>query len=220
MSTYQPGEPSTFTPPQDPWSGPQGVAPAPTDPIPAPPPGQFAPGVASPQPRVWSETISNQDPYGYVPQRSGGALRYVLIILVVLVLGGAGGFGAWYLITKNYPGTPQTQNTQEASPSASPTASQPAAFDPADVRVGDCLVNRGTATQTEMAIAPCDTAGSYKVLKIIPGPDIPNELRPLTPQERAAAAAPVLCPGTGYTAFFAWDHPDDALDFYFCLDTN
>jgi hypothetical protein len=220
MSTYQPGEPSSFAPPQDPWSGPHGVAATPTDPIPQPAPGQFAPGVAAPAPRVWSqETISHDDGYGYVPQRRGAG-RYVLVILLVLVLGGAGGFGAWYLITNNFPGTPGAQNSRE--PSATPSTStspEPPAFEPADVRVGDCLVNNGTATATNMAIAPCDTAGSYKVVKIIPGLEIPEDVK-ISTREEAQAAAGVLCTGTGYEAYFGWDHPDRAQDFFFCMTVN
>src|SRR5688572_29413744 len=146
MSTFQPGEPSTFAPPQDPWSGPHGVAATPTDPIPDPAPEQFAPGVAGPAPRVWSqETISHADPYGYMPQRRRAG-RYILVIMLVLALGGAGGFGAWYLITNNFPTTPQTQGSEQPSSSPSTSTSQTPTFDPADVRVGDCLINNGSAT--------------------------------------------------------------------------
>src|SRR5262245_1267491 len=98
MSTYQPpGEPPSYSPPQDPWANAQGVSAAPTDPIPQQPQpyGQFAPGVASPS--VWSQETISHGEYDYVPQQRSRLGTYILVALAVVVLGGGGGYGAYLL---------------------------------------------------------------------------------------------------------------------------
>jgi hypothetical protein len=220
MSTLQPGEPSPYAQPQDPWSG-ATAAPSST-PTDAPPAPAFTPGVATPglaSPGVWSgETVAHNDPYGYVPRQRAGAGTYVLVILIVLLLGGAGGYGAWYLITKNYGGNPtglpsNTGASHPASATASPSPSVPT-FEPANVRVGDCLLNLGSDTAPDMHPTACGTPNSYTVLKIKQGPGIP--VGPDGKFSDTATAKP-LCSGTGYDSWFGWDSSDDSQDYFFCM---
>src|SRR5262245_41877521 len=182
MSTYQPpGEPPSYAQPQDPWANAHetGVAAAPTDPIPQsqpqqPPPayGQFAPGVATPS--VWSQETISHGSYEYVPQRSRLGM-YVLVMLAVVVFGGGGGYGAYLLISGRNPNTNPPPGAS-ASPATSTTATSttPTAVEPADLKVGDCIFNVGTATAPVMVRSQCTKAQSYKVIKIVAGEQIPE----------------------------------------------
>ncbi len=225
--TYQPGEQPSYTPPQDPWSGTQGVASAPTDPIPAPARGQFAPGVASPSapaPVVWQQETITHDPYRRGRSRAG---LYVFVVILVLVLGGGGGYGAWWAITKYFP-TPTddpsgsgTSNGVSTSPStsSSPTPTDPSLtrFDPSKVAVGTCLVNLepDPTKRPDMYIAPCDREDAFKVLRIRSGEEIPEtEDGEFT---REITADPV-CEGLAWDAFFGLNSENDAMDYFYCLD--
>jgi len=218
MTSYQPGEPG-YTAPQDPWSGAPGVASPPTDPIPQAPRGQFAPGVAAPvppPPSVWSqETIAHSDPYR-PPPRSGRTGLYILVTMVVLVLGGAGGFGAWYLITERICPGDGPCNAQPQSPTTE-ASTDADAFQPDAVRVGDCLVNHGTATNARMKIEPCETVGALRVLKIEHGEQILENSAGKF--DRPTTADPICTGVTGWDqSWFAWNSTDDTQDYFYCLD--
>jgi hypothetical protein len=214
MTSYQPGEPP-YTAPQDPWSSAPGVASPPTDPIPQAPRGGFTPGVASPVPppaSVWSqETIAHDDRYRRSP--GGRTGLYILVTIIVLVLGGAGGFGAWYLITDRMcPGSqPCTTGSQQ------PTNPTEDTFHPEAVRLQDCLVNHGTETDAKMKVESCDTAGALRVLSIVQGEDIPENAQGKF--DRNTTAVP-LCGGVqGWDgSWFGWNSSNDRLDFFYCLD--
>jgi hypothetical protein len=218
--TYQPGE-QPYTQPQDPWLNTQGLASAPTDPLPALArgSGHFAPGVASPV--AWSaETVAHSDPYLPAEKTGGRAGLYVLVALLVVVLGGAGGFGAWWAIT-NYGGswaTPSTSNTTtpagEESPTPEPTE---LAYRPELVEVGTCLTNRGTIERPQMWIVPCDRADTYEVLKVVKGADIPKDAAGAFTEE--ATATPV-CADVPSDSWFGWNSPNDAQDHFYCMRTN
>ncbi|HEY7223353.1 MAG TPA: hypothetical protein VH561_07070 [Micromonosporaceae bacterium] len=231
MTSYQPGEQPSYAPPQDPWSGTQGVAATPTDPIPQPPRGKFSPGVAAPVPPaadLWSqETVAHDD--RYTPGRGPagrGALFYTFVTLVVLLLGGAGGYGAWYLITDRI-GTPTagptTNNGTSAGPSLTTTVPP---FHPDAVRVGDCLLQvdvpylatDGTQKKrTTLEIVACGTDNSYAVVKIDHGAQLPED--PVT-GGLDDATADAVCKGTPPWdgAWAAWDSDNDSLDYFYCLD--
>jgi hypothetical protein len=230
--TYQPGEQPSYTPPQDPWSGTQGVASAPTDPIPAPARGQFAPGVAaaSAPPPVWQqETVGYDDPYERVGRGHGGrAGMYVLVVFLVLVLGAGGGYGAWWAITKYFPSEDQTVTSGPSSgaPSTDPsTSGDPSPgvsglveFRPNRVEVGDCLINLAEEGEPlpKMYLASCDSEDVYEILRIISGEQIPE--REDGQFTRQITADP-LCQGVAWDAFFGWNHPtDDSQDYFYCLD--
>jgi hypothetical protein len=221
MTSYQPGEPPSYTAPQDPWSAAPGVATPPTDPIPQPPRGQFAPGVASPvappPSNVWAqETIAHDD--RRPPGRTG---LYVLVTVLVLVLGGAGGYGAWYLITQRICAAgsancnPQSQQTQQQTQS---TQSTDPVFDPAIVKVGDCLVNHGTPEDPKMRVESCNTPGAFRVLYIKKGKDIPENANGEFDRQTTGPAVCGDVPDWD-NSWFGWDDPDnDNRDYFFCLD--
>jgi hypothetical protein len=166
------GEPA-YTPPQDPWAGTQGMAATPTDPIPQPPVvGQYAPGIASPP--SWSaDTISHTDQYDYVPQPRRRTGRYVLVVLVVLLLGVGGGYGAWYLITNRYNGsTPLVQGSTPPA-SVSTTSTRPPAVALGDLKQGDCIQDLNPGGDPYMVLASCDKVPTYKILKIYRDLDAP-----------------------------------------------
>lgn len=223
MTSYQPGEPPSYAAPQDPWSDAPGVASPPTDPIPQPPRGGFTPGVAAPVPppqSVWSqETVAHDD--GYRPSRgpSGRTGLYILVTLVVLALGGAGGYGAWYLITERIcpGGTPCNAQSQDpGDQTAAPTDTLPP-FQPEAVRVGDCLVNHGTERDPKMAIEPCENPGALRVLTVEQGANIPRNAEG---QIDRGTTANTLCEGVENWdgSWFGWNSPNDELDFFYCLD--
>jgi hypothetical protein len=229
MSTYQPpGEPPSYAQPQDPWAGTQGVAAAPTDPIPQAPPafGQFAPGVAAPS--VWTQETISHGGYEYVPQQRSRVGMYVLVILAVIVLGGGGGYGAYRWITSLTPPTspPNGQSTGPGTSTqpGSSTPGQSPTVEAADLKVGDCIFNStpddpatAEVTQPTMIRAACNLPKSYKVIKVTSGEQIPEGPRGTFD---GTVTAPAMCAGTGYEAFFAWDSSNDAKDYFFCLTTN
>jgi hypothetical protein len=222
--TYQPGEPP-YVQPQDPWSGPQGTTSAPTEPLPAPVRGldQFTPGVASPA--VWSqETISHSDPLtsSTQPGRSGAG-RYVLVGLLVVVLGGAGGYGSWWATSRyagQFTGPPVTTTSTGSSPESpeSPTP-RPTEFkyDPRYVETGTCLENRAPrAPRPDMWVVPCDREGTFEVLKVIVGKDIPEDEN----DNFTDATSEELCSDVPSNAWFGWNSPNDEQDYFYCMRTN
>jgi len=222
--TYQPGEPS-YVPPQDPWGDTSSTASAPTEPLPAPArgPDQFAPGVASPA--AWSATdVAVADPQPTVRSGGGRAGLYVLVFLVVVVVAGAGGFASWWVTTRyagqliGAPTTP-TSTTTSSEPSRSPSPDpRPTEFlyadDPFSVEEGTCLENRGTQRSPEMWVVPCDRPGSYEVLAVFRGDDIPEDESGNFTKE---ATADVLCDGLPSDAWFGWNNDNNALDLFYCM---
>lgn len=204
MTSYQPGEPS-YAAPQDPWSDAQRVSSPPTDPIPAPPRGVFAPGKAAPvapTPEAWQETVVHGDPYHVSGQPSSRIGLYLLVTVVVLVLGGAGGFGAWYLIT------------ERLSPQAAPTQTVPP-FKPLEVQVGDCLAqvpHPSSPTNTTFQVVPCETANAVRVLEIHIGPEV-SAKGPITDEIGTDMCAGVA----GLTGFAWWEATRDEEDAVFCV---
>lgn len=222
--TYQPGEPP-YTQPQDPWSGTHGTASAPTEPLPTPArgPDQFTPGVASPT--AWSrEGIAYDDSLTSTRTGGGRAGLYVFVGLLVVVLGGAGGYASWWLTSRyagQLAGSPTTTTTTE--PSRSPTV-RPTEFrySPEFVKVETCLINRAPeGKEPEMWVVPCDRPGSYKVLKVLTGADIPEDKRDDFHQPDTARALHAdLCADVPSDAWFGLNSPNDALDRFYCLQTN
>lgn len=214
--TYPPGE-QPHTPPQDPWSGTQGTASAPTDPLPQPVRGQFTPGVAAPSPAAWSqETVAHSDPYRAPAGGGGRPGLYVLVVLLVVVLGGAGGFGAWWAITKYASGIADPTPTETATtdqPSTPGATETP--FQPRLVEVGTCMINRGTGTRPNMMVLPCDSPGALEVLKIRNGEDIPED--PETGGFTDDATGIPSCSDVPSTLWYGWDSPNDAQDYVYCL---
>jgi hypothetical protein len=245
MSPYQPGEPPSYAPPQDPWADVQGSA-TPTNPIPAVPtqPGgqlpqraQYSPGVATPSarpPGIWSqETIASNDRYAS-SQRPGGAGLYVLVVILVLVLGGAGGYGAWYFMTQRVTNTPTAQSTHQptitTSTQGGPTASPgvllttcpdgTGGFDACKVRITDCLSITGPTNDPTVAVADCSAAGSKKILKIVSGTEIGPQGLESRDDTYLKGLLNSKCQGLGANYYFAWDYPDIGGDRFFCMATQ
>lgn len=222
MSTYQPpgGQPPEGTPtypqPQDPWAAGQdhGLASVPTDPIPQ----QYDPYAHGTGGAVWSQATVAHGESGYdlppSPQRRRTGLL-VGLFAVVLVLGGGGGFAAWYVTSQTRKPDPQVSNTATASPSANATT--PAVFDPHQVEVDDCVANRGTALKPEMVSSAC-VVGSFTVLKKVEGASIKENADGKFDAETTSAAA---CAGTGFESWYGYkDALDEKKDVFFCLKNN
>jgi hypothetical protein len=131
---------------------------------------------------------SQPDPYGAQPDRYGapppvwgppttpqkkrGAGGIIALVAVLVVLVGGGGLAALYFIGKNS-ANPQAQHSSASSPqpSVAPSATAdsptPAATDTVDpitlVRVGQCVVNKGTDANADLQIVSCAT-NTFKVL--------------------------------------------------------
>jgi len=220
MSTQQPpnGPSGPYAQPQDPWEGgyEPGLASVPTDPIPE---QRFEPYAHGPgySPDVWSQqTVAHG---GYTPKPSSNRTGVILlIVLVVLVLGGGGGYAAWYVTTKQ---NAAANPTGPATPSANVTTTK-AAFDPYEVGINDCLINRNGGVSTpdtvdanpDIELVPCTTNGSYKVIKVVMGEDLKEN-----PQHQLDrdTTAPAACGDTPYKYWYAYDSDDDTRDLFFCL---
>jgi hypothetical protein len=222
--SYQQGE-QPFTQPQDPWSGTQGVASAPTDPIPQPPRGEFVPGVAAPS--VWSQdTVAHVDPYAPQPRGRGSAGLYVGIVLLLVVLAGAGGFGAWWAF-RNYvvgPNTPPTNSpSATGSSSTSPTPAPTEVKYAADlVDIGTCMINRNPdVNPPRMYIVACDWPGDLEVLqvlKVYSGETIPEDAEG---NFTADATGNFLCGDLDrYDRYYGWNSDNDAADRFYCMTTD
>jgi hypothetical protein len=230
--TYQPGE-QPFAQPQDPWSGTQGMASAPTDPIPATPAergqqprGQYTPGVASPS--VWvQETVAHSDPYASGARGGGRGGLYVLVALLVVVLGGAGGYGAWWAIT-NYAGGPAnppatTSTSESTSPTPEPTETAVTVPNFDLVVEGACMINRGSQTDPDMFLVACDWAGDddiavVEVLRVERGPGIPeNDAGEF---DRDSTGVPRCGDLARFDLWYTWDHPNDDFDLLVCLSED
>jgi hypothetical protein len=232
MSTYQPpgggqqpdGTPG-YAPPQDPWEGgyEPGLASVPTDPIPQqqqqPYGVGYAPGYQ--QGEIWSQPTAGGYP-GYEPPNRTG--KIILVTLLVVLLAGGGGFLAWYLI-KNRPGggggtdDPTASASGTATPTATATATPdntpPVAFDPFQVKVGDCLVNDNpdVPNDPKMRIVPCDQNPNFEVLTIVSGADIPQDDDGQISESESQEA----CKETGYTNYYQSNSDGVERDVVFCM---
>lgn len=146
----------------------------------------------------------------------------VLVTLAVLVLG-SGGL-AIYLASRDDPDTGnQTQadptsaasagpsagpDTPLATPDAEPGPTTPGPRASADARfvtVGQCVANEGSVEKPALAITACGS-GKYEVLQRFDGPT--------TGQDDAKEKC---SPVEGYTDWYFFDSPFDALDYVLCL---
>jgi hypothetical protein len=170
---------------QVPGAGPYGPGPAGPGPFgPHPAPGSVTNEVWAPPPPTGSQG------------KSGAAVG--MIIIVVLLVIGAGGAAAFFL-TRGDGKDPEVQPSPGASAEPSPSASQPNA-DAKVVKIGECLVNRGTTEKPDMQKVAC-AKDTYQVLKRIDGTSDRNK-----------------CEGTaGLTDWYFFDHADNAQDFVLCL---
>ena len=144
--------------------------------------------------------------------------------LLVVVLGGAGGYGSWWLTSRyagQLAGSPTTTATATAEPIQSATA-RPTEFryDADLVRVGDCLVNRAPeGADPDMWVVPCGRPGSYKVVKIVPAQDIPADMRDtLHLKETAQKLYELLCQDVSANAWYSVNSPNDAKDHFLCME--
>jgi hypothetical protein len=222
MSTHQPpgGQQPEGTPgyaqPQDPWAGgpEHSLASMPTEHIADP----YAHG------EVWSQaTVAHGDSVEQPRKRKPGMT--VAIVLAALVLGGGFGFLAWYFTMRGTAtpvgattSTPTGAANATAASTSTATSAEPAAFDPHAVKVGDCLLNKGTDDEPDMELTPCGTAKSFTVIKVSAGADIPEGPRGKFNKEITSVAE---CRGTGFQSWYGYQHPtDDAQDLFFCMTNN
>lgn len=229
MSTYQPrgGQPPEGTPsypqPQDPWATghDHGLASVPTDPI----PHQYDPyahGVAESD--IWAgPTVAHggPPPYGYVPQQRQKSKTGLIAVafVAVLVLGGGGGYAAWYVITQQPQGLPSANpSTSGARTQSQTSTTEPAAiFDPHTINVGDCIVNKGTAAKPQIQISAC-SAGTYKVIFRVDGERIKENA---AGSFDAATTSVDACKGTNFQSWYGYQDPaEDKKDVFFCLTNN
>ena len=164
----------------------------PTDPIPP----QYDPYSGPPGDVLWSQaTVPQGGAYGYVPQQSPPKRtgKIIGIALLLMLLAGGAGYGAYVYTTK--PGAVNAGTTTGAPTSSAGQPTTPANFDPHTVQVGDCLVNAGTADEPKLKVVGCDTAKSYKVVRVRSGVDIPEgagaSSTPPQPASRFAKASPI-----------------------------
>ena len=244
MSPYQPGEQPSFAAPQDPWADVQGSA-TPTNPIaavpvqpgPLPQRGQYMPGVATPTartpsgppPGIWSqETIANGDRYP-TPRQGGGAGVYVLVALLVVVLGGAGGYGAWYLTKQRFPAhepgsttSTQAQSSSSSSPGMLLTCYDVESdFDGCKVQVGDCLSITGAENKPDVSPGDCADKETKKVLKVVVGSQIgPDGLTGMD-TDYLRTLYNQFCKGLdGVNYYFAWQYTGVGGDRFYCMTTQ
>jgi hypothetical protein len=212
MSTFQPpgGQPAdgpaAYPQPQDPWAGEHGLASVPTDPIPQQY-GPYTPG------DVWSQqTVAHGGQYSYVPaeQPKSRTGLVIGIFLAILLLGGGGGFAAWYVI-KN-----QNANTGTTTPTTPPVTVTKAVFNPNAVAVGQCIVNHGTNDAPDIEVVECATQGSYKVVKIAKGADLPEG----EDGKLGSSTSTAVCQGVKFDRWYAYDDADNTKDVFFCLTNN
>jgi hypothetical protein len=147
----------------------------------------------------------------------------ILTILALLVLG-SGGL-AVYLVGREDPGSEPTAGsaptdqpsgtpavplgsttgpTQGAAPGQPTTAPQPSS-DARFVAVGQCVVNEGTVEKPQLAITACEP-GALEVLQRFDGATTGEE----DAKSKCASVA-------GYTTWYFFDSPFDALDYVLCL---
>ncbi|MDG4834782.1 hypothetical protein O7627_36560 [Solwaraspora sp. WMMD1047] len=155
------------------------------------------------------------------PSRTGPIV--ILTILALLVLG-SGGL-AIYLVGREDPGSGPTAGsaptdqpggtpavplgstagpTQDTAPGQPTTAPQPSS-DARFVAVGQCVVNEGTVEKPQLAITACEP-GALEVLQRFDGATTGEE----DAKSKCASVA-------GYTTWYFFDSPFDALDYVLCL---
>ncbi|MEU4367036.1 LppU/SCO3897 family protein [Micromonospora chersina] len=207
------GEPPTqhYEPPAQRYDQPtQSYEPAPAwnaGPPPAAPPYQGYPA---------DPGYGGQPPYAEPtpPKRGKGPLLVVLVVLAVLLLGGAGAY--WVLGRDD--ATPTGGTASSSAPAAEPTgaASEPAdaattppapasSTDPRFVKAGQCVANEGGSAQPKLVITECG-AKTYQVLRRIDGSTSGKK-------DAEAKCAKV----EGYTDWYFFDSQLDTLDFVLCL---
>lgn len=169
-----------YSPPSDPW----GEVPDAWDPAagtmwrqpagagPGADPGA-GPGSGYPPPPPYTDV-----PFRPPPPRRNLGLYAVVAVLVLLAAGGAG--YALYLLSGD-DGDPGANQTPGPTPTGQVTGTPGAGASPGDnvglsaaaARTDDCLVNDGTADQTQMRIVRCedddrpDEAVVYRVLAVV-----------------------------------------------------
>ncbi|MGC4894238.1 LppU/SCO3897 family protein [Micromonospora sp. DT31] len=147
------------------------------------------------------------------PKRGRGPLLVVVVVLAVLLLGGA---GAYWMLGRDE-GTPTAGTTTptaaaaeptEAAPSepaATPTAAPAASNDPRFVKAGQCVANEGGGGQPKLVITDC-APKTFEVLRRIDGATSGKK-------DAEAKCGKVA----GYTDWYFFDSELDTLDFVLCL---
>jgi len=219
MSSYQPpgGQPPqgppAYTPPQDPWGGAyeQGVASVPTDPIPQQQYGQYPPAGND----AWSQpTVPHGGQYTYVEKRRGRAGLLTVIFIAVLVLGGGGGYATYYFVKKQGGSALLNGNPPATTATTTPATTT---WDPHVVKVGDCIVNKGTAAHVDMQLSPCSQPDSFKVIKVVTGSSIPEGAADKFDGTTSLAE----CGDTPSQNWYGYqDDRDDSKDVFLCLTHN
>ncbi|MFE9956367.1 flagellar basal body protein FliL [Micromonospora sp. NPDC005299] len=156
----------------------------------------------------------SQPPYAEPtpPKRGKGPLLVVLVVLAVLLLGGA---GAYWMLGRD---DASTGGTAATSAPAGPTgaASAPAeapttppapasSTDPRFVKAGQCVANEGGSAEPKLVITEC-AAKTYQVLRRIDGSTSGKK-------DAESKCAKV----EGYTDWYFFDSRLDTLDFVLCL---
>ncbi|MGE5827295.1 MAG: hypothetical protein ACM30G_02895 [Micromonosporaceae bacterium] len=228
MSTHpQSGGPEGspgYAQPQDPWAGgfEPGQASVPTDPI----PHQYDPYSSYQQGDPWAQQTMPHGGYpGYPPPRRSRALPIAITAVIVLLLGTGAGYAAWYVATNNQPSsaptTPAVQATSPGGQATSPgglSTSPAVKFDAHKVVAGDCLINKGSGDNPDMQVVACNTAKSYKVIKVQQGTGIPEGPDGKFDRDTTSVA---VCKDTDYESWYAYDDEDnDANDVFFCMTNN
>ncbi|MCW3813877.1 hypothetical protein ONA91_05335 [Micromonospora sp. DR5-3] len=157
---------------------------------------------------------AGQPPYAEPtpPKRGKGRLVAVLVVLAVLVLGGA---GAYWVLGRD---EPVNHSGTSASAAADPTAgggpadpptTAPAPASSTDsrfVKAGQCVSNEGgNGRQPKLVISECG-ANTYQVLRRFDGETTGKK-------DAEAKCAKV----EGYTDWYFFDSELDTLDFVLCL---
>jgi hypothetical protein len=183
----QPYQPGYATPTQPGYGDPYGAPPQP-DPYGGPPQPVWGPPAAAPKKRG-----------------PGGIIALVAVLLVVLC---GGGVAALYYIGKhntnsNASGhqTPAPSQQPSVAPSTAADSPTPDNADPiTSVKVGQCVVNKGTDKQADLQIVTCGK-NTYKVLARFNG---------TLDSKKCSTVA-------GYSHYFTYETTPTSDDFLLCL---
>jgi hypothetical protein len=149
------------------------------------------------------------------PRRRNAGL-IVLVVALILVLGGGGGYAAYRFLTQ--PKTPvgHGPTTATTTTTAVSTPTTPAVF-PYTVKVGDCVYNAGTDKNPMLQASDCSRAGSFKVVRIQAGPNIPRAADGSFDRDTTASS---VCKGIVYQTWYGYQTGTPELDLFFCMTNN
>lgn len=108
---------------------------------------------------------------------------------------------------------PNRPDPQVPAPSTEAAPEPVADFDPSTAQLGTCLVNQGTDQSPRLRAAACTDPDSYRIVRSITGPSIPESAG----GGFDAGTARVVCDGVNHDTWYGLNALDDELDVFLCL---